>query len=122
MWKRWNGKKALSAAQKASFQALDETMKAVGELSDSQVPLDEGTLRRSRHQETRMQGDAIVSKLGYGGGGESGKPVVPYALRWHEEPARFQRGRKHNYLRDPFNQSNTIFPEHTKKSFRRQGF
>ena len=28
---------------------------------------------------------------------------TPYAVRWHEEPANFQRGRKNKYLEDPCN-------------------
>ena len=39
----------------------------------------------------------------FGGGLGTGHPIVPYAIRWHENSANFQKGRKRFYLKDPYN-------------------
>jgi len=39
--------------------------------------------------------------LSAGGGNGTGFQKVPYAIKWHEEEANFQKGRKNNYVRDP---------------------
>lgn len=98
-WKVWNGPRAEVQFDHYSDRVLTRALEAVGTLSDQQVPHDEGTLSISR---TIKVQDGL-GKIGYGGGPGTGHPVVPYAIKWHEVPANFQKGRKHNYLRDPFN-------------------
>lgn len=103
-WRNWRGKQAIAGFNSEAEKALNDAMEAVGEVADSKVPLDEGTLRRSRTIKTETQGFKVISAIGYGGGGVSGFPVIPYAVKHHEVPANFQHGREHNYLRGPFNQ------------------
>jgi hypothetical protein len=75
-------------------------MEAIGGVTDQQVPHDEGTLQESKTI-LKDPNNHLHVQLGYGGGGNSGFPRVPYAQKWHEIPANFQKGRKHNYVRDP---------------------
>lgn len=110
-WIKWNGasveKQFTSASSNAVLRALEDTGKA----ADQQVPHDEGTLQGTK---TILQdsSDPLIWYIGYGGGGVSGFPKVPYAIRWHETPANFQKGRKHNYLRDPVK---TVLPGSLKR-------
>lgn len=60
--------------------------------SRKQVPLDQGTLLMSGYVDVNDDGTEGV--IGYD---------TPYAVRWHEEHANFQRGRKNKYLEDPAN-------------------
>lgn len=60
--------------------------------SRKQVPLDQGTLLMSGYVDVNDDGTQGV--IGYD---------TPYAVRWHEEHANFQRGRKNKYLEDPAN-------------------
>jgi hypothetical protein len=100
-WKDWKGVQAEKMFVDYSNKVVDQALQAVGTLSDQQVPHDEGTLSISR----TVKVEDGVGKIGYGGGPGTGHPIVPYAIKWHEESANFQKGRKHNYLRDPFNQN-----------------
>ena len=98
-WKNFNISEAQKALNEAHERAVSKTMDVIGEAARQQVPLDEGTLANTLHKEIR-DGVGIIS---FGGGEGTGLPRVPYAVRWHEENANFQRGRKSQYLRDPFN-------------------
>jgi hypothetical protein len=106
-WRGWKGKKLIKDTQSGMSDALVRGLEALGAKSDQQVPHDEGTLMRSK---TIMKdpGNPLMAYIGYGGGGVSGYPIVPYAVKWHEIPANFQKGRKHNYLRDPVKSSKTL--------------
>jgi hypothetical protein len=84
----------------ANEKALYMTLSVIGEASNQQVPLDEGTLQSSQFVNVE-DGIGLIS---YGGGPGTGFPKVPYAIRWHENSANFQKGRKKRYLADPFNQ------------------
>lgn len=96
-WQRWNGDQIVNNTEEATMKALEEAAYATGDISLQQVPHDTGVLSKSLT--ILKYGDGVV--IGYGGGGQSGLPEVPYAERHHEVPANFQKGRKHNYLRDP---------------------
>lgn len=98
-WKKFNTSEAVKALNGAQERAVSKTLTVIGEAARQQVPLDEGTLANTLHIEYR-DGVGVIS---FGGGEGTGMPVVPYAIRWHEEQANFQRGRKNQYLRDPFN-------------------
>lgn len=99
-WKDWKGDKIIKDTEKAMSDGLIDALEAIGEVSDSQVPHDTGYLMRSKTIK-KDPNNPLKAYIGYGGGGVSGYPIVPYALKWHELPAQFQKGRKHNYLRDP---------------------
>lgn len=102
-WTKWNGK-SLKAKMLASVsEAVYDTAEQVGAQSDQEVPHDEGTLMQTKTIMVDPSNPTHVH-IGYGGGSVSGFPIVPYAVKWHETPANFQKGRKHNYLRDPLNQ------------------
>lgn len=99
-WQKWNGDKILNILESDLSEANMDAMQAVGEISDQQVPHDEGTLQASKVV-MKDPNNPLKVYLAYGGGGVSGFVEVPYARRWHEVPANFGKGRKHNYLRDP---------------------
>jgi hypothetical protein len=101
VWKQWNGptvaKKVLEASRNAVWLAGNMILhEAVAE-----VPLDKSPLMNSGmvllHQ---SEAEACIC---FGGGPGTGKPIIPYAIRWHENNANFQRGRKMRYLIDPAN-------------------
>lgn len=91
---------------------MRKTLEVIREAALQQVPLDEGTLAKSAFVDFQ-DGIGIIS---FGGGDGTGTPKIPYAVRWHEETANFQRGRKSQYLRDPFN----ALAERTYRQFQAQ--
>lgn len=99
-WKRWKGKGVTAQFVKAAGDAVENAVHTTGEQSDTQVPHDTGELMQSKTI-MRDPNNSLRTWIGYGGGGVSGIAKVPYAKWWHENPANFQKGRKHNYLRDP---------------------
>lgn len=99
-WSQWNGELVKQRTQSALSRANMAALEAVGSAADQQVPLDEGTLLRSKYIEV----DGEQGLISYGGGSGTGHPRVPYAVRWHENSAKFQHGRKKRYLADPVNQ------------------
>lgn len=101
-WKRWRGEEVENILNEICEQAITETLNSVGNTTDSIIPLDEGPLMNSRYEETKSTKTKNQGVLSYGGGSGTGKPRLPYAIRWHEENANFQRGRQSNYLRGPF--------------------
>lgn len=72
------------AVRSAAHMLLDESRK--------QVPLDTGALQRSG----AVDSNGLSATVSYD---------TPYAVRWHEHNAHFQRGRKKKYLEDPCNDS-----------------
>jgi hypothetical protein len=115
-WITWHGDRVIQRFRQASMDALESAVERVGQVSDQQVPHDEGWLQASK---TIIRDDAKGQvAIGYGGGGNSGFPEVPYAVKWHEIPANFQKGRKHNYLRDPVK---TELPKWIRHEFRLRG-
>lgn len=77
-----------TCGREATWAALDYLLSE----SRKQVPLDQGTLLNSGYVDVNADGTEGV--IGYD---------TPYAVRWHEEHANFQRGRKNKYLEDPAN-------------------
>ena len=73
---------------RATWAALD----VLARHSKEQVPLDTGMLKASC--EVDVSADGKQGTVSYD---------TPYACRWHEEQANFQRGRKNKYLEDPLN-------------------
>lgn len=100
-WTRWNGDSINGMIKDACIRAVDKTAHVVLSASNQEVPLDEGFLLRSGIVITRYDRIAY-SIISYGGGPGTGHPKIPYAIRWHENMANFQHGRKWKYLKDPF--------------------
>lgn len=108
-WKNWRGQEAERMLQEGAVEAVRMTCHAVLEAAELQVPHDEGTLQRSGMVLMAPDGSPR-GLIVFGGGKGTGHPVVPYAVRWHENSAKFQKGRKSRYLADPYNQlaANTL--------------
>lgn len=99
-WKTWNGPKIKGLTRQAVGKANYATLEAIGSSADQQVPHDEGHLQRSKF----IKVEGLDGMISYGGGKGTGFPKVPYARRWHENSANFQKGRKSRYLADSYNQ------------------
>lgn len=101
-WKNWKGPSLLQAVNNAGREAVRKTAYIILEASMQQVPHDEGTLMRSGIVLMAPDGspEGLVC---FGGGSGTGHPIIPYAVRWHENQANFQKGRKRFYLKDPVN-------------------
>jgi len=102
-WKTWKGPQLQAIIRSGGREAVRDTANVILEASKQQVPHDEGTLQDSGIV-VMAPGNHVGAAISYGGGSGTGHPIVPYAVRWHEEDANFQKGRKSNYLRDPVNQ------------------
>lgn len=98
-WRSWRGGVAKRLMAISNEKAIHKTLSVVGEAANQQVPHDEGTLQDSQYIDVK-DGTGLIS---YGGGPGTGHPRVPYAVKHHEIEANFQKGRKKNYVRDPFN-------------------
>lgn len=90
----WNDSKAKRALAQSTPPGLYAAGQVVARDSGQQVPIDTGALLRSQ---AVTVGDQSVT-ISYD---------TPYAIRWHEENANFQRGRKRKYLEDPINDKDT---------------
>lgn len=103
-WISWNGDILIQKTNKATAESVHETAERLLEKMKNEVPLDEGELMRSGTitSKPNLYPEVEVC-ISFGGGEGTGKPVVPYAKRWHENSANFQRGRKKRYVADPFN-------------------
>lgn len=101
-WTKWNGPALMRKVDEVCDRAAYEASQAIGQQSDQEVPHDEGSLMRSKFikEDPNKTGRVVIS---YGGGSGTGFPAVPYAYRWHENNANFQKGRKSKYLKDPLN-------------------
>jgi|SRR5690625_5111579 len=99
-WKSWRGDILLRNTRREMGRALLAAGEATLAESHKQVPLDEATLQNSGIVKADPANPMNVV-ISYGGGPGTGFPRIPYAVKWHETPANFQHGRKHNYLRDP---------------------
>ena len=114
-WKYFRGKELTKRVENEVSDALYRAAEATGAVSDQQVPHDEGTLQRSKFIKVDPQNPLNVV-LSYGGGQGTGYPRVPYAVKWHENSANFQKGRKKNYLRDPIK---NFAPQAVKKELQK---
>jgi hypothetical protein len=101
-WKNWRGPELIGGIITASRQAVSDTCYVVLEAAKQEVPHDEGTLERSGMVIMAPEPEP-AGVICFGGGPGTGHPIVPYAVRWHENSANFQKGRKRFYLKDPYN-------------------
>ena len=102
-WKNWRGAELIAKMSQGLRKAVADTCYIVLEAAKQQVPHDEGTLMRSG-MVVMAPNSEPAGVICFGGGPGTGHPIVPYAIRWHENSANFQKGRKRFYLKDPYNQ------------------
>jgi len=101
-WKNWRGEELKIMVSGAAREAVHKTCEIILEAAQQEVPLDENTLMTSGI--VLMAPDRSAEGLiTFGGGVGTGHSIVPYAVRWHENSANFQHGRKRFYLKDPVN-------------------
>lgn len=86
----WDGSKVLNEVSKKTERAVRAAANYVLDESRKQVPIDTGALSRSG----AVSSEGNIAVVSYD---------TPYAIRWHEQQANFQRGRKNKYLEDPIN-------------------
>lgn len=86
----WNDTQVRAVVRGASEAGVRACANLLLDEARKQVPLDTGALSRSGTVSSSGN-QATVSF------------DTPYAVRWHEEQANFQRGRKNKYLEDPVN-------------------
>ena len=103
-WKNWRGRELNKKVRDAVSDGMVAGGEAIAGVVLQQVPHDTGALSKTV-QVLQNPNDKTEVVLTAGGGPGTGFPLIPYALRWHENPARFQKGRKHNYIRDPIKQA-----------------
>ena len=117
-WKSFHGQRLIERTESAMARAVIDATEAIGMISDQQVPHDEGILQGSKVVKANPA-DKLEVAISYGGGAGTGHPRVPYAFKWHENDANFQKGRKSNYLRDPvFQQGSSILMQKLREQSR----
>ena len=118
-WTKWHGPQAELKIRLASRATVRSVAHAILEQAKTEVPHDEGTLQRSGI--VKMHPEAPEAVVSFGGGTGTGHPRIPYAVRWHENSANFQKGRKRFYLRDPLNRLGPkLMREEMKKAAKEQ--
>jgi hypothetical protein len=114
-WTKWEGDKVKRLTNAAISEAVGNAARATLGQSNQQVPLDEDTLLTSGMVK-QNPANSMEWTISYGGGPGTGISRVPYAVKWHEQDANFQHGRKKNYLRDPIK---TFTPKALKKEIKK---
>lgn len=99
-WRNLRNHQLINLVGSGAVRAVKNTGNILLYVAKTEVPLDEGPLKKSGI--VLMAGGNIPQGVVcFGGGPGTGYPRIPYAVRWHETQANFQRGRKWHYLRDP---------------------
>ena len=101
-WKTWRGPEVTVKMDGATREAVHNTGAVILAAANNEVPLRDAFLLRSG-KVFMAPGGRPEGCVSFGGGDGTGIARVPYAIRWHENNANFQRGRKMRYLADPFN-------------------
>jgi len=101
LWRSWQGNTIYRNVYDKSLESVSMALESIGTKSDQVVPLDEGPLKNSKTI-ILERGPNPTGSISYGGGPGTGKPIIPYAIRWHQVQANFQHGRKRFYLKEPF--------------------
>lgn len=99
-WTFFRGAELLARVDFACDKGTEDASQAIKGQVLQEVPHDEGFLSES----VIIVDDPTDSKrklLTAGGGSGTGFPKVPYAYKWHENRANFQKGRKSKYVYDP---------------------
>lgn len=100
-WRNWRGDEIINTLNINMNFAINKTLETILTAAKGEVPLDEGILQRSG-KVIMSRGKKPGGAVCFGGGSGTGHPKIPYAIKWHQHSANFQRGRKRFYLRDPF--------------------
>ena len=87
---KWDASKALRTAANGGEAGIRACANLLLDEARKQVPLDTGALQRSG----TVDSEGLQATVSFD---------TPYAVRWHEEQANFQHGRKNKYLEDPCN-------------------
>lgn len=87
---KWDDAKVLAVVQSRGAKGVRDCANMLLDESRKQVPIDTGALSRSG----TVDSEGLAATVSYD---------TPYAVRWHEHNANFQRGRKMKYLEDPCN-------------------
>lgn len=116
-WKNWNGKQVIKQFRAECSDAMLKAGQRMEVQVLQEIPHDEGGL-----QDTVLTmldpSDNLTVVVAAGGGGASGMPEVPYAVKWHENDANFQKGRKSQYIRDPLKQ---VMPKAINEELKKKG-
>lgn len=86
----WHLDRALAIVEAQGEKAVRDCAQYLLDQSKMQVPHDTGTLEGTG----AVDSHGLQATVSYD---------TPYAVRWHEHNANFQRGRKMKYLEDPCN-------------------
>lgn len=86
----WDDSQARAIVQNGGAAGVRACAHMLLDEARKQVPLDTGALSRSG----TVSSEGLSAVVSFS---------TPYAIRWHEESANFQRGRKNKYLEDPVN-------------------
>lgn len=100
----WNGPQINELVHHKAAKGLRAAANVLLDESRKEVPLDTGALSRSGAVDVN-EGD-LSATVSYD---------TPYAVRWHEEDANFQRGRKKKYLEDPLNNNRDRLLEYIRQ-------
>ena len=87
---KWDASQVLNAVNGGGEKGVRACANLLLDEARKQVPLDTGALSRSG----AVDSDGLLAVVSFD---------TPYAVRWHEEHANFQHGRKNKYLEDPCN-------------------
>ena len=87
---QWDASRALAIAQSGGEAGIRACANLLLDEARKQVPLETGALMRSG----TVDANGLQATVSFD---------TPYAVRWHEQRANFQRGRKNKYLEDPCN-------------------
>lgn len=117
MWKNWNGKQVIKDHRKGCSDALYLAGQRMANQVLQEIPHDEGSLQDTVMVKLDPANDLTVV-IAAGGGGASGMPEIPYAIKWHENDANFQKGRKSQYIRDPLKQ---VMPKALREELQKKG-
>lgn len=116
-WKNWNGKQVIKEFRKECSDAMYKAGQTMKTQVLQEIPHDEGTLQDTVKSMLDPDNDLTVI-VAAGGGGASGMAKIPYAVKWHEVEANFQKGRKSQYIRDPLKQ---VMPKAIKEELTKKG-
>lgn len=86
----WDDAKAMAIVRNGGAAGVRACAHMLLDEARKQVPLETGALSRSG----TVSSEGLSASVSFS---------TPYAVRWHEESANFQRGRKNKYLEDPVN-------------------
>lgn len=86
----WDSGRVMAAIAQGGANGVRDCANLLLDEARKQVPIDTGALSRSG----MVDSDGLQATVSFD---------TPYAVRWHEQAANFQRGRKNKYLEDPCN-------------------